>query len=113
MRSATKNAASARDWNRPLRSSMLRGGGDMHILIVIIGGLAALGLFYLGYRFAWLNPAAGAVLFIWVWLSASVLNGLLGGFKAGIPVIQEIAAFILILGLPGVAAWESGPPCRL
>ena len=57
----------------------------MHILIVIVGGLAALALFYLGYRFAGHNPAAGAALFIWVWLAASVLNGFVGVFKAGIP----------------------------
>jgi hypothetical protein len=77
----------------------------MHILIVIIGGLAALAAFYLGYRFAGLNPAAGAALFIWVWLAASVLNGFVGVYKAGIPVINEAGAFILIFGIPAAAAW--------
>jgi hypothetical protein len=77
----------------------------MHILIVIIGGLAALALFYLGYRFSGHNPASGAVLFIWVWLAASVLNGFVGVYKAGIPVINEIGAFILIFGVPAAAAW--------
>ena len=77
----------------------------MHILIVIIGGLSALAMFYLGYRLAGHSPAAGAALFIWVWLAASILNGFVGVFTAGIPVINEIGAFILIFGLPAAAAW--------
>ena len=77
----------------------------MHIAIVVIGGLLALAVFYFGYRFAGLNPAAGAALFIWVWLVASVLNGAVGVFKAGIPVINEIAAFIPIFGIPAAVAW--------
>jgi len=54
----------------------------MHILIVIIGGFAALARFISANRFAGLNPAAGAALFIWVWLAASVLNGFVGVYKA-------------------------------
>jgi hypothetical protein len=77
----------------------------MHILMVIIGGLAGLAMFYLGYRFAGHKPAAGAALFIWVWLAASVLNGFVGVFRAGIPVINEIGAFIPIFGIPAALAW--------
>ncbi len=77
----------------------------MHILIVVLGGLVALAAFHFGYRFAGLNPAAGAALFIWVWLVASVLNGAVGVFRAGIPVINEIGAFIPIFGIPAAIAW--------
>jgi len=77
----------------------------MHILIVILGGLVALAAFHFGYRVAGLNPAAGAALFIWVWLAASVLNGAVGVFKAGIPVINEVGAFALIFGIPAAVAW--------
>jgi hypothetical protein len=77
----------------------------MHILIVIIGGLVALAAFHFGYRFAGLNPAAGAALFIWVWLAASALNGAVGVLQAGIPVINEIGAFIPIFGIPAAVAW--------
>ena len=77
----------------------------MHILIVIVGGLAALALFYFGYRLAGHNPASGAALFIWVWLAASALNGCVGVLKAGIPVINEFGAFIPIFGIPAAAAW--------
>jgi hypothetical protein len=80
-------------------------GIGMHIMIVVIGGFAALAAFYFGYRFAGLNAAAGAALFIWVWLAASVLNGFIGVYRAGIPVINEIGAFILIFGIPAAAAW--------
>jgi len=47
----------------------------MHIVIVVIGGLAGLVAFYFGYRMFRRPPAAGAALFIWVWLIASLLNG--------------------------------------
>ena len=47
---------------------------------------------------------AGAARFIWVWLAASILNGAVG-VKAGIPLINEIGAFIPIFGIPAAAAW--------
>jgi hypothetical protein len=77
----------------------------MHIVIVTVGGLAALAMLYLGARmFGW-APATGAIVFIWAWLAASILNGAVGVFKAGIPVINEVGAFVLIFGIPAAAAW--------
>jgi hypothetical protein len=77
----------------------------MHIVIVTLGGLIALAMFYLGARmFGW-APATGAIVFIWAWLAASILNGAVGVLKAGIPVINEVGAFILIFGIPAAAAW--------
>jgi hypothetical protein len=77
----------------------------MHIVIVTLGGLIALAVFYLGARmFGW-APATGAIVFIWAWLAASILNGAVGVLKAGIPVINEVGAFILIFGIPAAAAW--------
>ena len=49
--------------------------------------------------------ATGAALFIWVWLVASILNGAVGVFRAGIPLINEIGAFIPIFGIPAAIAW--------
>jgi hypothetical protein len=40
-----------------------------------------------------------------VWLVASMLNGAVGLFGANIPLINEIAAFIPIFGIPAAAAW--------
>ena len=62
----------------------------MHILIVIVGGLAALALFYFGYRLAGHNPASGAALFIWVWLAASALNGCVGVLKARVAGVSAL-----------------------
>jgi hypothetical protein len=77
----------------------------MHIVIVTLGGLIALAVFYLGARmFGW-APATGAIVFIWAWLAASILNGAVGVLKAGIPVINEVGAFVLIFGIPAAAAW--------
>ena len=61
----------------------------MHILMVVIGGLVGLAAFYFGYRMFGRGGAAGAALFIWVWLAASILNGAVGVLSAGIPVINE------------------------
>jgi hypothetical protein len=85
------------------------GGQDerarMHIVIVVIGGLAGLAAFYFGTRKVGRPPAAGAALFIWVWLVASILNGAVGVLRAGIPLINEVGAFIPIFGIPAGIAW--------
>jgi hypothetical protein len=47
----------------------------------------------------------GAVIFVWVWLAASVVNGAVGVIYANIPLVNEIAAFIPIFGIPAAAAW--------
>ena len=77
----------------------------MHILMVIVGGLAGLALFWFGYRMFGRSGAAGAALFIWVWLVASLLNGAVGVFWAGLPLINEAGAFIPIFGIPAAVAW--------
>ena len=80
-------------------------GGLMHILIVVIGGLAALAMFYFASGMVGRSGAAGAALFIWVWLVASILNGAVGVLRVGIPIVNEIGAFVLIFGIPAAAAW--------
>jgi hypothetical protein len=47
----------------------------------------------------------GPYLFIWVWLAASLANGAVGVLYAGIPIVNEIAAFVPIFGIPAGAAW--------
>jgi hypothetical protein len=79
----------------------------MHIVMVTALGLVLLGVFVLG---GWLlDKTAGiansAFYFIWFWLAASVVNGIFGTMRAGIPVINEIGAFIPIFGIPAAAAW--------
>jgi hypothetical protein len=77
----------------------------MHIVIVTVVGLAALGVFYFGARLMGRSGESGAALFIWVWLAASLLNGAAGVLQVGIPLIIEIAAFVPIFGIPAAAAW--------
>jgi hypothetical protein len=80
-------------------------GVPVHIAIVTLGGLVALAMFYLGGRmFGWAG-ATGAIVFIWAWLAASILNGAVGVLKAGIPVLNEAGAFVVIFGIPAAAAW--------
>jgi len=40
-----------------------------------------------------------------VWLIASIANGAVGVLQAGIPLLNEIAAFIPIFGIPTGVAW--------
>jgi hypothetical protein len=78
-----------------------------HILMIVVAGLVALGVFAFGGHL--LDGQAGmrrAVrVFIWVWLVASAVNAVFGVVQAGIPVINEIGAFIPIFGIPAALAW--------
>jgi hypothetical protein len=75
------------------------------MLIAIVAGLVALAVFYFAAGLFGRSGAQGAFVFIWVWLAASLLNGAVGVFRAGIPVINEVGAFVLIFGIPAAAAW--------
>jgi hypothetical protein len=80
----------------------------MHIVMLVVYGLVALAVFVLG---AWqinrsrAHKIDGAWLFIWAWLLASIINGFVGVFRANIPVLNEIGAFIPIFGIPAAIAW--------
>ena len=76
-----------------------------HIALIVAVGLIGLAAFYFGYRMFGRSGAAGAALFIWVWLVASILNAAVGVLKAGIPFINEVGAFIPIFGIPAAVAW--------
>jgi hypothetical protein len=79
----------------------------MHIVLVVTFGLVALGAFVL--IASWLKQSGssfdGAYLFIWVWLAASLANAAVGVIYADIPIVNEIAAFVPIFGIPAGAAW--------
>ena len=76
-----------------------------HIATVVVFGLVALAAFYFGAGLLQRSRPTGAVFFIWVWLAASLLNGAVGVVRAGIPVLNEVGAFIPIFGIPAVLAW--------
>lgn len=76
----------------------------MHILLAVIAGLVLLAIMHFGPGLIG-QSFEGAKIFIWVWLVLSILNGLNGYFRAGIPLINEIGALIPIFGIPALAAW--------
>ena len=77
----------------------------MHIVIVAAVGLVGLALLYFGAGLLGKTGPQGAYAFLWVWLVCSVGNGIFGVVRAGIPIINEIAAFIPIYGIPAAVAW--------
>jgi hypothetical protein len=79
----------------------------VHILIVVVIGLVVLAGFVIVARLVGREGHAldGAWPFIWVWLVASIANGVYGVVQAGIPVLNVIGAFIPIFGVPAAVAW--------
>ena len=79
----------------------------MHIVITVAFGLVALAVFVVAATLLNRNGWAvdGAYAFIWVWLASALLNGAVGTFHVGIPLLNELAAFIPIFGIPAGAAW--------
>lgn len=75
--------------------------------MVVVFGLVALAVFVAAASLLNRNGWAvdGAYAFIWVWLAAALLNGAVGTFYVGIPLLSELAAFVLIFGIPAGAAW--------
>jgi len=76
----------------------------MHILMVTVAGLILLAIMHFGLGLLG-QPFAGAKIFIGIWLVLAIANGLYGHFRAGIPIINEIGAFIPIFGIPALIAW--------
>jgi hypothetical protein len=79
----------------------------VHILILVVIGLIVLALCVLVGRFAGgrAHGADGARAFIWIWLLTAIANGAVGVMQAGIPMLNEIGAFIPIFGVPALVAW--------
>jgi hypothetical protein len=79
----------------------------MHIVMLIAAGLILLALMVGGAMLIaqGRRTADAARIFIWIWLAASIVNGIIGVTRAGIPVINEIAAFVPIFGVPAIVAW--------
>jgi hypothetical protein len=75
--------------------------------MVVAFGLVALAVFVaaasLLNRNGW--TVDGAYAFIWVWLAAALVNGGVGSFYVGIPLINELAAFVPIFGIPAGVGW--------
>jgi hypothetical protein len=77
----------------------------MHVLMVTGAGLILLAAFYFGAGLFGKTGAAGAFAFIWVWLAVALVNAVFGVARAGIPVLNEVGAFVPIFGFPAAIAW--------
>ena len=72
--------------------------------MLVVAGLVLLAiLHYLPHSLG--LPFNGALAFLWIWFAISVLNGLYGHFRAGIPAINEIGAFLPIYLIPAALAF--------
>ncbi|KAB8189917.1 hypothetical protein FKV24_008990 [Lysobacter maris] len=89
----------------------------MHTILMVLAGLAVLGLFLLTGRL-WALRAPGAtrraaLWFIPVWLVAALVNMGVGVIEAGYSVSDELPYLLMVFGLPAVAAmlawWRMRP----
>ena len=77
----------------------------MHTLMLVVGGLVALGIFLLAAVLLGRHIADGARVFVWPWLAASVVNMLIGMYWANIPFSVELPVLIVVFGVPAAVAW--------
>ncbi len=71
--------------------------------LLLMAGALILGKLFSGYL---PNAARGAAVgFVVLWLALAGLNMGIGVAKAGYSVAEELPIFLLIFGLPAVAAW--------
>jgi hypothetical protein len=80
----------------------------MHTLLVIVAGLATLGL---SLATSWMLSghsnavlAVSALWFIPVWLSAAAVNLWIGVSQAGYSVADEFPIFLIVFAVPAVVA---------
>ncbi len=76
----------------------------MHTVMVAGGGLAALAIFILVSVLLGRGPAMGGRVFILPWLVAALFNLYLGTTH-GYTVVQEIPFFLVVFGVPALAAF--------
>ena len=76
----------------------------MHTVMVVGGGLAALLVFVLIGALMGKPVRAGARVFILPWLVAALVNLYLGTTH-GYSVVQELPFFLIVFGVPALAAW--------
>lgn len=89
----------------------------MHTVILTLAGLLSLTVFVIAASLAGKGSGrrlgAAARLFIPVWLVVALINAGIGYFRAGIPLLNEVGAFLAIFGVPAIAAWLVASRFRL
>jgi hypothetical protein len=78
----------------------------MHTVIVMAGGFVLLGLCAFGGH--WLGGAggiaAGALVFLPLWLIGAGINLYVGVRQAGYTVVEEMPIFLLVFAIPAAVA---------
>ena len=91
----------------PSTNTDATGGSDMHMLLVIVGGVILLGVFLLFGRL-WGGDMAALALaakaFLPVWLAISVVNLWVGVSHAGYSVREELPILLVVFLVPAVLA---------
>jgi hypothetical protein len=79
----------------------------MHMLLVMLGGAVALGVFAL-FGKLWggdaIGIATGAKAFIPAWLVVALVNMWVGVTKAGFTVAQELPILVVVFAVPAALA---------
>jgi hypothetical protein len=73
--------------------------------MMVVGGLAALGIFVLAAVLLGRSMADGARVFIFPWLVAALVNMGIGMYWANIPLSVEIPVLLVVFGIPAGVAW--------
>jgi hypothetical protein len=76
----------------------------MHTILVIAGGLALLAAFALAARFLDATIARAMLWFVPAWLVGAGVNMWVGVSRAGYTVAQEFPIFLVVFGVPALAA---------
>jgi hypothetical protein len=78
----------------------------MHTIMVLASALGLLGVCALAGRVlgGTSGAAAGAVVFVPIWFVAAGINMYIGVTRAGYSVAEETPVFLVVFGIPAVAA---------
>lgn len=76
-----------------------------HIAILVLIGLAVVGVFVITAGMMGASRPAAARASIWTWCVAALANGAYGVFVTGLPPLNEISAFVPIFGIPAAVAY--------
>jgi hypothetical protein len=76
----------------------------MHTVTMVGAGILALAVFAIGAAVSGRTAAKGALWFLLPWLVVSLIN-LYVGTTRGYSVVTELGFFVIVFGLPALAAW--------
>jgi hypothetical protein len=75
----------------------------MHTIMVMLGGFLLLGICLLAGRFM-KTMAIAALIFIPIWLGATLINMWIGVSRAGYSVAEELPIFLVVFAIPALVA---------